>query len=447
MDPKLTLSLESFRAFAKAEDIRIKPLTLLVGENSTGKTSFLAALRFALSLSDREKRGYFNVYPFDLGSFEDIAYDAGPKIPSKTFSITMEKEIDINEEATVFLSGKGERDVVRAKLRVYFVSNYGEVAINSFRFSFDDYVVTYDRSSERSFAVSIKGKALLKDKLESSSPRARRELKNSDLRQLSYALIEELLEFGRSKLSTKDFEIRRRIAQAFEAFNNPGYAIHSSPPVRSIPKRVYTASDDLSGNEVPHAPYELNRVKRADTRRWARLNSGLTKYGKLAGLFSRFDVTKLTPQDSGPFQLKVKVRGRSSNIADVGYGVSQALPIMTDLVEARDGRNAFLFQQPEVHLHPRAQAAVGSIFADYITSHGDALIVAETHSDYLIDRLRIAAREGKLDPSKVAILYFDPAGSNIKISQIGMDKSGNIVGAPSSYREFFIHEQEKVLGF
>jgi len=81
MDPNLRISLERFRAFAATGEIQIKPLTLLVGENSTGKTSFLAALRFALSLSDREKRGYFNVYPFDLGSFDDIAYDATGILP------------------------------------------------------------------------------------------------------------------------------------------------------------------------------------------------------------------------------------------------------------------------------------------------------------------------------------------------------------------------------
>lgn len=68
---------------------------------------------------------------------------------------------------------------------------------------------------------------------------------------------------------------------------------------------------------------------------------GENSTGKLSGLFTRFDVTKLTPQDSGPFQLKVKVRGRSSTIADVGYGVSQALPLMTDLIEAGPGRSAF----------------------------------------------------------------------------------------------------------
>ena len=186
---------------------------------------------------------------------------------------------------------------------------------------------------------------------------------------------------------------------------------------------------------------------RSDARRWARINKGLSRFGRQSGLFSRFDIKKLTQQNSGPFQVKVTVRNRSSTIADVGYGVSQSLPIMTDLIVHSNQPSALLLQQPEVHLHPRAQAELGTMFSEFVTKNSKGFIVAETHSDHLIDRIRIEVREGKLNPSLVNIVFFCSEGNDVEIYQLDLDKQGNLIGAPKSYRQFFIREQERVLGF
>ena len=66
---------------------------------------------------------------------------------------------------------------------------------------------------------------------------------------------------------------------------------------------------------------------------------------------------------SDPFQLQVKVRsGPRANLMDVGYGVSQILPILVDVMRPDTRSRTFLLQQPEVHLHPRGQAALASLF-------------------------------------------------------------------------------------
>ena len=101
-------------------------------------------------------------------------------------------------------------------------------------------------------------------------------------------------------------------------------------------------------------------------------------------------------QDSDPFQLQVRkgakrVKGPFRNLIDVGYGVSQVLPIVTELLRP-NGAKQFLFQQPEVHLHPSAQASLGSLFCT-VAASGRQLIV-ETHSDHLIDRVRMDVRDG-----------------------------------------------------
>ena len=70
----------------------------------------------------------------------------------------------------------------------------------------------------------------------------------------------------------------------------------------------------------------------------------------------------------------------------------------------------FLLQQPEVHLHPTAQAALGSLFCEI--AGRDRQIIVETHSDYIIDRVRMDVRDKKtnLKPEDVSILFFETDG-------------------------------------
>ena len=89
---------------------------------------------------------------------------------------------------------------------------------------------------------------------------------------------------------------------------------------------------------------------------------------------------------------------------DVGYGVSQILPLLVELLS--DDESIFLLQQPEVHLHPSAQAALGSLFCRSAAS-GLQLIV-ETHSDYIVDRILLDIRDKHTDlkPDDVSIPLF-----------------------------------------
>ena len=75
----------------------------------------------------------------------------------------------------------------------------------------------------------------------------------------------------------------------------------------------------------------------------------------------------------------------------------------------------------------------------------DSLI--ETHSDHIVDRVCISVRQGKLKPDDVAILYFEPNGNAVSIHNISVDAAGNLCGAPPGYREFFLRETDRLLGF
>ena len=140
--------------------------------------------------------------------------------------------------------------------------------------------------------------------------------------------------------------------------------------------------------------------------------------------------------------LEVPRRGPWRNLIDVGYGVSQALPVVTDLL--RSDAPMFLLQQPEVHLHPRAQAALGSLFCQMA---GLRQLIVETHSDHLIDRVRMDVRDGEstLKPDDVSILYFERGDLDVRIHSLRIDEEGNILDAPDSYRRFFMEETTRSL--
>ena len=189
----------------------------------------------------------------------------------------------------------------------------------------------------------------------------------------------------------------------------------------------------------------LMRLDRTKKGQWDSLHDQLVEFGTQSGLFSDIKVKHHGRQMSDPFQLQVKVRsGSHANIMDVGYGVSQSLPILVDLMNA--SKQTFLLQQPEVHLHPRGQAELASLFVQSWKAQKNRFLI-ETHSDHVVDRVRISVRRGDLKPEDVSVLYFEPKRNSVQIHSLSLDKQGNLLDAPPGYRDFFLRETDRLLGF
>lgn len=132
----------------------------------------------------------------------------------------------------------------------------------------------------------------------------------------------------------------------------------------------------------------------------------------------------------------------------MGYGVSQILPILVEIV-TRPSNTAFHIQQPEVHLHPRAQAALGDLL--YLLAREEhKSFVIETHSDFLIDRYRVALRskKGKLDEAvDTSVIFFSRKDSRNNALELCINQNGEYPeNQPKEFREFFIQEQFRALG-
>ena len=82
------------------------------------------------------------------------------------------------------------------------------------------------------------------------------------------------------------------------------------------------------------------RIEATEKKNWEELKTQLVEFGRNSGLFENIDVKNLGRSLGAPFQLQVKVRGPKANIIDVGYGVSQILPILVQILNPSISKNA-----------------------------------------------------------------------------------------------------------
>ena len=444
MDDARDLILQDVRCFQDEQYGRLRPITLLVGENSTGKTTFLGCYRVLhrmLSVRGIGEFPDFNEEPFAMGSFRDIVRSRrGPSGRIDEFKIGLRVDRAPHELSVTFRE-KGSEPVA-SSLRFQFDSD----AFLELRAGEDGTIVQIPDHAEEMSGVSLVHAMFILDVLINPPDWARSSPRFSNLEPIADYL-HGLVPRRKVKKRSRRSAIPQRV----------GIGLPDLPelipvaPLRSKPKRTYDPIRETASPEGEHVPMLMMRLDRTDTPHWKSLHDGLVKFGRGAGLFADIKVKRHGKQMNDPFQLQVKVRsGSHANIMDVGYGVSQSLPILVDVLERSDRRRgqkcAFLLQQPEVHLHPRGQAELASLFVQAFQQSGNRFLI-ETHSDYIIDRVRISVRKGLLKPDHVSVLYFEPKGSAVVIHNMSLDEHGNLLDAPRGYRDFFVQETDKLLGF
>ncbi len=446
------ITLKNFRCFREEQTARLAPLTLLVGENSTGKTSFLAMLRTLVDLAVDSLASDFKKDPYDLGSYDEIAhYRGGRSGWAETFEASfsavspLEENEDGDSKPLQFEVTFGRRGTVPVPVRRYF--NHGDTWFEELRQSESAYrlrVGTHRGAWEKQMPGRILAffgrpyQQLPPPILLLRFPVSEDDRKeDAEFRPLS----------GSPTFESEDMEMLESLA--FHSNHLEMVTPFASAPVRSKPRRTYDPASPTPDPEGDYVPMYLADLFLQDRERWNSLKKRLESFGSASGLFDEISIRQLGERGSEPFQVQIrKFDGRQEgpprNLIDVGYGVSQVLPVITELLIAQE-RKMFLLQQPEVHLHPSAQAALGSLFCQ-VAAEGHQIVV-ETHSDYLLDRVRMEVRDGTADlrPNDVSILYFERDNLDVKIHSIRMDEEGNISGAPDSYRSFFMEETVRSL--
>ena len=133
----------------------------------------------------------------------------------------------------------------------------------------------------------------------------------------------------------------------------------ASAPVRSKPRRTYDPARSLEDPEGDYIPMFLAEVFLRSQDAWVELKQALEEFGQVSGLFDEIRIKPLGRSDSDPFQIQIRKFGKSGrtrkgphrNLRDVGYGVSQVLPVVTELLRENASVSApslfLLPQQPE----------------------------------------------------------------------------------------------------
>ncbi|NPV22382.1 AAA family ATPase [Bradyrhizobium aeschynomenes] len=442
----MKISVADFRCFHEATDIDVRPINILVGENSAGKSSYLAAVRFLLDLLKDDTKASFNKDPFYLGSYDQIAHFRGGRFGrAKEFAFNFSENIDPNllKRRAALLNRQATALASSFSTEIKFVNDRSQPAISHVQFRLGGFGIDLQlRDTPRAVVHTPKRRIEL--------PVGRALRINDplvyDLSAIEYLLRDLRLSQRKGDFSEEDVDDVFFVYDLYEMSKRAlPRDVYASAPVRSKPARTYNPGESNPAPDGEHIPFVLSQIKEFDEVLWAEVAAGLREFGQASGLFDDISVRRLSKTESGPFQLIVNSGGFSSNIIDVGYGVSQSLPIITDLTRAKS-RSVFLIQQPEVHLHPKAQAALATFLAKIVKNKRHTVFI-ETHSDYLINRLRMNVRDGEnIEPDDLSILYFERADLDVTIHSITVDDNGNIRGAPSGYRKFFIEEEMRSLG-
>ena len=448
------ITLKNFRCFREEQTARLAPLTLLVGENSTGKTSFLAMIRALWDVAYRRTDPDFKEGPYDLGSFDEIAHHRGGRggradVFEAGFAASRRRETRTDGTLKVATDRPYRFDVKFGR------DGTAPVPVGS-RFSCDDVWIGEDLKYDDWPPVILLGTPngnwvgeINPDSDYEASPFGV-DPKSLDDRQ------------GSEPPTDEDWERFQRLSRIFaevREFGRHNPRPYASAPVRSKPQRTYDPARPTRDPEGDYIPMYLAEIFFQNKGEWNYFKGALEKFGQESGLFDEISVKSFGRKASEPFQVQIrkfsgKVKGPQRNLIDVGYGVSQVLPVITELVRGGSFPDLlgysipplFLLQQPEVHLHPSAQAALGSFFCQ--VAKPDRQLVVETHSDHLIDRVRMDMRDGKtrLKPEDVSILFFERGDLEVHIHSIRLDKLGNVLEAPASYGRFFMEETQRSLG-
>jgi hypothetical protein len=370
----------------------------------------------------------------DLGSFEDLV-SAWSK--DRTFF-----EVGVIEET----SSKGVRKIDAAIYK--FVEREGVPRLAAHARISDENTIEIKFSENRKFKYRV---VVLNNKLSKSEPvgvalrRIFSDLKASKAdfiesgKDLSAGLpIPFILDrVGKKSRKKGQFSFHDDIMDEFD--------LTWIAPIRTAPKQFYGGVRGTYSPEGEHTPFLLRKALDA-TDRSSEFVAKLDGFGKASGLFEAISTHTFGDDPRSPFELLIKFSGATLNINNVGYGVSQALPLVVEFL-SRDTPGTFAVQQPEVHLHPRAQAALGGLVFEL--SHGQKQsFYIETHSDYLIDRFRIEMKASKASNLKgfAQVVFFSRSDDGNKAETILIANDGSFpLDQPKDFRDFFIREEMRLL--
>lgn len=453
------VALRNFKCF-KSVKVDFSKITLLTGENSSGKSSLIYGLlsgfqskRFPFYLSPNGK--YVNMGDFMEMSFgnhrdNEIGID---------LSLTIDKRVCDLETSW----GRDTRtDMPRLNcLKVASIANLEVKASDdagyTVRFDYPDgnnaeYIEIHNlKIGKAVYSLFESGEQIpfeksldTKEEKETSEQklpfqrmkRACLEINNMDSLATKHLdeLEDELFRADNEGAVLIVKQLSRIVARLAEIFEDIGDNLNLVSSFRLPPARSYDRKLSYDNRVGRFGENYIDQIlewhsKRADE--FDELKSILDRLG----LLNSIDARKL---GGGKMELRVQVKDQGvwASLTDVGFGISQFLPII--VADLQLSRNSTLaVAQPEIHLHPSVQATMGDYFIEQVAEEGKRYVI-ETHSEYLLNRIRLRIAEGKIKASDVSVYYFENSpGGSIK-HQVEFAQDGQIKGAPQTFFDTYM---------
>lgn len=432
------ITVQGFKSLYDETSIEIRPLTILAGANSSGKSSIMQPL---LLMKQTLESNY------DAGTFK---LDS----PNVNFS-----------SASDFLSKSKESQVPGFSL-ILEVENVGKL-INEFLQSENQplEVVKTAYETKDNHRIILE-KDMLSEEIQRQLPetfvRLQKTLNNVSLYSAEWIALRNrcFLDLGFHYSNGETSLILGGATPIGFPVNDFSYALQELihlPGLRGNPQRVYPTSPvtgpKFDGTFEKYTAAVLSAWMNSDKSNINEKGEHLAAMLRHLGLASGFGFT-FKVESSQSTSISILVQKSKSpdfsedpldlvNIADVGLGVSQILPVLVALLVAEENQMVYI-EQPELHLHPRAQVALAEILAE--AANRGVRVVIETHSSLLIQGVQTLIAQKKLDHEKVILHWFtrDEDGKT-HVDSRQPDELGATGDLPEDFSEVELNTQSRYM--
>ena len=411
-----------FKSLARKKpyNLDIRPLTLLAGANSSGKSSAIQPLL----LLKQTLEANFDPGPllFDgpnarFSSTDQIFPVSTKREDTRRLIVGIETENKIKLQSS-FLAD-GHNGIELAEMFVDTGDLKMRLGAESSKLDLRDILYVDDKTEESSTSLNV-----IRD-------RCFFELTFQGIDPDDVALFQFfLLQYMRIE------QVKRLIPQILHL-----------PGLRGNPERSYRTTSTgplFPGTFEPYVASLMLHWKKSRSKKLEKLSNHLAELGLTWKVDARqLDASRVEIQVG---RLSQPRRGGARdlvNITDVGFGISQTLPVVVALLTAEPGQMVYI-EQPEIHLHPRAQVALAGILAD--AARRGVRVVAETHSALLLIAVQTLVAEGELDAEKVLLHWFQRDRQGVtRITTSSLDSDGAYGDWPEDFGEIQLSAQGRYL--
>lgn len=440
--------IENFKCFQTKIEIDFGKLTLLTGANSSGKSSIIYSILGAIQSGEFPFQFSTNGKYVNMGDFNEIVFDHNKKESIKLGYVFKNGIVHhIDTEWKENLTNKLPR-----LIKLSAVSNYFELDI---QYKNRKYLVDFKYTPEedpqnkvmstdfyKKFLTNMTdllvniGSSKSDDKIDSE--------KDKDFSKIINEMLEpqDIKELTLTNLSLDGNILKQpgglKLKQIFDVieklFNSYDERLNFISSFRLHPVRGYleTSKADLKvGNDGKGYLDQIVDWENKKSKKLKELLEILSDLGLL------YDIkTKRTEGGKYDILIKPKDSGVFTSLYDVGFGISQFLPIIVADLQLPKASSLFV-AQPEIHLHPSVQSSFGDYLVKQINKYNKRYII-ETHSEYLLNKIRLAIVKGDISQKDIKIIFLDNQINETQVHRIEFDKKGQIKKAPKNFFETYM---------